>query len=328
MYKELNNNNIPSPLVSFIIIYYNLPVPMLRECIDSIMQLSLRPSEREIIVVDDGSNHSPLHEMEDIIDSIIYVRQHNEGLAMARNRGLLMAQGQFVQFVDADDFLIVPPYEQCLDIVRYQHPDMVMFHATNRLDEPFEPVAVSATSGSELMRRQNIRGAAWGYLFAKNILGDLRFPPHIFHEDEAFTPQLLLRAEQVYDTPYRAYYYRKREESITRRNDKQTVKQRLDNTRLVILQLYQLCDKLAPADRPAMERRVAQLTMDYLYNTIRQTRSMKTLNATIDDLKQQGLFPLPDRDYSKKYQWFRKLTNTAWGRHLLLCSLPLIGNRP
>ena len=44
------------PLVSFILTYYNLPVQMLCECIDSILALSLTPEEREIIVVDDGSD--------------------------------------------------------------------------------------------------------------------------------------------------------------------------------------------------------------------------------------------------------------------------------
>lgn len=327
MAKELSHNNVSSPLVSFVIAYYDIPVEMLRECVDSIRHLSLRPSEREIIVVDDGSAYCPINELSNVCDDIIYVRQRNEGLGMARNRGLLMAQGQFIQFIDADDRLIGPPYEQCLDIVRYQQADMVMFHATNKIDEPFEPAVVNATSGSTLMRTRNIRGAAWGYLFAKKILGDLRFPPHIFHEDEAFTPQLLLRAEQVYDTPYHAYYYRPRENSITRRSDKQTIEQRLDDTQQVIMQLYHLCDKLSPADRPAMERRVAQLTMDYLYNTIVLTRSHKALNTNINFLKQQGLFPLPDRNYTKKYQWFRRLINTTWGRQVLICTIPMIGKR-
>lgn len=50
------------PLVSFIITYYQMPVQMLQECLDSILQLSLRSFEREIIIIDDGSEKSPINE--------------------------------------------------------------------------------------------------------------------------------------------------------------------------------------------------------------------------------------------------------------------------
>ena len=52
-----------TPLVSFIITNYNLPVNLLSKCIDSVLALSLRPYEREIIVVDDGSDLSPINDL-------------------------------------------------------------------------------------------------------------------------------------------------------------------------------------------------------------------------------------------------------------------------
>ena len=51
------------PLVSFILTDYNLPTDMLCECIDSILRLSLRADEREIIIVDDGSDNSPMNDL-------------------------------------------------------------------------------------------------------------------------------------------------------------------------------------------------------------------------------------------------------------------------
>ena len=53
--KQDHPQTLEKPLVSFILTYYNLPVKMLCECIDSILALPLRPDEREIIIVDDGS---------------------------------------------------------------------------------------------------------------------------------------------------------------------------------------------------------------------------------------------------------------------------------
>lgn len=76
------------PLVSFIIPTYNLPNQMLRDCIESIFALSITEQEREVIVVDDGSDYSPLPSLSDFADKIIFVHQENLGLSMARNRGL------------------------------------------------------------------------------------------------------------------------------------------------------------------------------------------------------------------------------------------------
>ena len=64
--------------------------------------------------------------------------------------------------------------------------------------------------------------------------------------------------------------------------------------------------------------------MDYLYNTILMTRSEEKLNETIDNLRKDGLFPLPNHPYSTKYTWFRRLSNNAIGRKILLTTLPLM----
>ena len=111
--------NKAKPIVSFIITYYNIPVSMLRECIQSILSLSLSDSEREIILIDDGSDISPLNEVMDFRDHVVYLRERNRGLSEARNIGIDLCHGEYIQFVDADDCLIRTGYEHCLDIVRY-----------------------------------------------------------------------------------------------------------------------------------------------------------------------------------------------------------------
>lgn len=318
------NHQEDEPLVSFIITYYNLPVQMLCECIDSILRLSLRSFEREIIVIDDGSDMSPINDLMKYGDDIIYVRQKNKGLSMARNKGIDVATGTYIQFVDADDQLISAPYEQCLDIVRYQRDaDMVMFDFSTDLNFESVTESVLPVSGSSYMRNNNIHGTAWGYLFRKTVLGELRFTSGIYHEDEEFTPQLLLRAENVYPTHYKAYYYNQREGSITMSKDEKDSQKRMDDREGVLFRLHELCDKLPHQDRIALERRIAQLTMDYIYNIILETRSTNTLEQRLQHMHDQGLFPLPDQNYTKKYTWFRRLISTSWGRTLLLHTLPL-----
>ena len=298
---------------------------MLCECIDSILALSLRPFEREIIIVDDGSNVSPMNGLMQYGDEIIYIRQKNSGLSVARNNGIEMARGEYLQFVDSDDHLIQVPYEHCLDLIRLNVGiDMVMFDFTSTATKETSYKDSEVITGSEYMLKNNIHATAWGYLFKRATLSELRFTPGIWHEDEEFTPQLLIRAEHVCTTDAKAYYYYKHKGSITTHNDDESKTKRFNDIRGVLDRLQYLCDRVPQSDRVALQRRVAQLTMDYIYQVIVQQRSQKALNACINELNSKGLFPLPDRDYSQKYIWFRKMTNSRLGRTILLNTLPLL----
>lgn len=312
-----------TPLISFILTYYNLPVSMLKECIDSLLALSLRAFEREIIIVDDGSDASPINELLAYGDDIIYIRQRHQGLSMARNTGIQMARGTYMQFVDADDRLLQVPYEQCLDLARYQQPDMVLFHLTNTTVVPVNIQSDEPVSGTDFMRKNNLHGSACGYIFRAAILGELRFTPGTFHEDEEFTPQLMIRAERVFPTDARAYLYRNRKDSIQTSTGIRQRLQRLYDAKQVILRLTEMADRMPSNDRLALQRRTAQLTMDYLYNVIRQTRSRHYVERQIEQLRKHGLFPLPARNYTTKYKWFRRLSNSHFGLSILMFIIPL-----
>jgi glycosyltransferase involved in cell wall biosynthesis len=313
------------PLVTFIVTCYNLPVQMLCECIESILRLSLRPTEREVIVVDDGSEKSPLEELMRYGNEVVYLRKNNGGVSTARNMGLRTATGKYIQFVDGDDTLIQPTYEHCLDIARNGQADLVMFDFTHKSSDNLTYEDWKPISGCDMMRQHNIQGAACLYLFNRSILGELTFTPGIsYGEDEEFIPQLLLRAEQVVRTSAKAYFYRLRETSAIGNKTKEGIMKRLDDNLSVIRSLQQKAATLPTAERIALERRVAQLTMDHIYNTITLTRDSSLLHQRLDTLRNDGLFPLPDRNYTTKYKWFRRLTNSNAGLALLMRTLPLM----
>ena len=320
--KQDDSQTLEKPLVSFILTYYNLSAIMLCECIDSILALSLEADKREIIVVDDGSEQSPVNALMKYGDEITYIRQRNQGLSEARNTGIQMATGRYLQFVDADDYLIRDAYDHCLLIAQKDSPEMVVFdfctstHASMKeyKDQPSQ-------SGSHYMRHNNIHGMACGYLFSRSILGDLRFTTGIYHEDEEFTPMLLLRAESVMVTNAQAYCYQERQDSIT--NDEHNQQKRLDDMKALIHRLHIAADRMPVDDKTALQRRVAQLTMDYIYQVIYQTRSRQQLETEIVELTQKGLFPLPDQSFTTKYTWFRRLSGSKIGRRLMTYLIPL-----
>lgn len=323
MQNQLSHTqDIQTPLVSFIVTTYNLPANYLKECLESITQLSLNPKEREIILVDDGSDVCPLGELQEYLPDIIYLRQPNQGASVARNYGMQLAKGKFIQFVDGDDYLIFAAYEHCLDIARYHQPDIVTFELSqNKQDEPTYELP-KPVSGTEFMNNYNLHGSACSYIFRRAILGSLQFTPGlVYGEDEEFTPQLFLRAERIFKTQSEAYYYRDNKNSITHQTDQEKIALHMGNNLEVILHLQGLLDTIPVVDRQALNRRIAQLTMDYLYNNIRLKHSLKSLNQTINTLREYGLYPLPEKDYTKKYIMFRKLINTYLGRLILLCMI-------
>lgn len=311
---------MPKPLVSFIVTTYNLPVTLLDECLNSILSLSLSEEEREIILIDDGSERSPIDFLSKR-DDLIYIRQANQGLSVARNNGLQWAKGEYIQFVDGDDYLVTAPYEHCLDFVRYDQPDMVLFHMTASNDPDTAFSTPQPVSGCEYLIKNNMRAAACGYIFRKEVLRELKFTPGIYHEDEEFTPQLLLRSKRVFDTNAPAYYYRQRKGSITHNTNKKIIDKRLEDILQVIVRLKCLVSQSPVESKIALERRVAQLTMDYLYQIIVQTQSRQRLDAAINILQEMELYPLPDRQYTRKYTLFRKLISSHLGRQLLVRGL-------
>ena len=316
------------PIISFILTCYNLPIDMLCTCIGSILKLSLQSAEREIIIVDDGSDDSPMNGLLQYGDDIIYVRQKNGGVSTARNTGMAMAKGEYIQLIDGDDCLLQTPYEHCLDIVRHhQDADIVMFDFTHNEQEKQNTFGTpEKISGTSLMHTKNIRGSACCYLFRQAVRGRLSFTPGIeYGEDEEFTPQLLIRAENVYVTSAKAYFYRERQTSAVHQQSEESTNKRLSDHMSVIKRLNELADTRPYEERLALLRRVAQLTMDHIYNTIMTTRSAERLDETLEELKREALFPLPDKEYSTKYVWFRRMTNSYWGRKLLLTILPFMG---
>lgn len=322
----MQNEQTPSllqqkrPLVSFIVTTYNMPHQLLRECLESIGALGLDDDECEIVLVDDGSEVTPLAELSDWQDRMVYLRQQNCGLSVARNNGLRIATGRYIQFVDGDDCLLSYTYRQCLEWVKEHDADMMLFGLnTQTARDSQDDIAIEGPmTGASYLHNHNLRASACGYLFRRLMLDNLRFTPGIYHEDEEFTPLLLLKADQLYFTEADAYYYRQREESITHQADEAHTRKRLEDMRNIIYRLQKTSATIPEGERVALSRRVAQLSMDYLYQTIRLTRNKESLDAAIKHLEVAGLFPLPDKAYTKKYSMFRRLVGNAAGRRLLL----------
>lgn len=297
-------------LISFIIPIYNLPEWMLRECLESIRGLDLEESKYEIVVVDDGSQCSSEATIREVFPQAIVISKPNGGLSSARNVGIEVSKGDYIQFVDGDDMLL-RSYRQVVRTLENNHLDLLMFSFSRKKETSSaslsNPIVVS--TGAEYMASNNLRASAWSYIVSRDVIGTVRFPERMLHEDEFFTPQIVLASQRVAVLNTAAYYYRERTDSITRNNDKIHIQQRLDDTFSVISHLNDMTKNLESTPQAALRRRVAQLSMDYLYNTMLLMPNQ--LKKSSQRLRSIGLFPLPKGNYTIKYNLFRIVMGVA-----------------
>lgn len=295
------------PLISFIITYHNEPEAYLQACIESIQALPLAKDEAEIIVVDDGRTLSQTFNFQLSLQSSDagrttfnsqVVSQEQAGLSVARNTGISHAEGRYIQFVDADDCLVPSAYEAVIEQLREESSDVVMFKMTTALHrgregkECLHPREI--WDGAAFLQHRNLRAAAWGYAFKRDILGDLRFYPGLFHEDELFTPLLFMKTKTLVELDAKAYFYRQHSGTITHSNSPEKVQKRLDDIHFILKELRSLEDSL-------LERRIRQLTVDYIQKTWTQTCSFKELRRRVKELREEGFLPLPLCCYSLRY---------------------------
>lgn len=202
----------------------------LPRCIESIINQTY--PELEIILVDDGSPDRCLEIMKHYAKQdgrIVVVTQENGGLSAARNAGLKIATGDYVSFVDSDDWIEANMFSELAIHLANNHPDFTCFriqYDNEQLGTHFlygTPYPKSELGGQSLILEntlivQNIPTSAWSKIYDRLFLAryNLQFEPGIVNEDTLFSIQVACRANKVTFLDKLFYHTIEREGSISR----------------------------------------------------------------------------------------------------------------
>lgn len=203
--------------LSIIIPVYNVE-QYIEKCLKSCLEQDIPQSEYEIIVVNDGSPDGSLAIAERIAataTNVTVISQKNGGLSAARNTGLQAAKGEFVWFVDSDDWI----EKNCLKdlISSFENNDVIKIgHSLVYTDKTVTYIPKAVSNGKELIKRDFLRPAPF-YIMRQSLLksNSLSFTVGIYHEDTEFTPRMLYLCRKLAVYPKSLYYYLQRENSIT-----------------------------------------------------------------------------------------------------------------
>lgn len=222
---------------SFIVPVYNTE-KYLKKCLDSLVNQTYK--DFEIIVVNDGStdkSSSIISKYQKKYKNIIVIDKENEGLSMARNRGVQKSSGKYIIFVDSDDYVSNKLLEEVdkkiddSDILRFQiaTEDEDYTKINEYHEEEFE--SMCGYDAFKYLSSYHFVEPAWCYVIRKNyyIENKFSFKRGVYHEDFGLIPYVIYKARKVKSVDFIGYYYIQRNGSIMNNNDyKKTVKKAFD----------------------------------------------------------------------------------------------------
>ena len=218
--------------LSIIVPIYNVE-NRLQTCIESLITQETSELGLQIILVNDGSTDNSgqiaKYYATKYSDKIKYFEKENGGLSDARNFGLKYAKGDYITFVDSDDYVSKDVYNRLLPYMKENY-DMVKIQIAkvneqgeiiDRNTSPNFVEKIGEEAFDILYKEDVMTEVAWGYIYRKEffINNNFQFAKGMYHEDFGLIPLVMLKARKVASSNIGCYNYVHTENSITRGNN-------------------------------------------------------------------------------------------------------------
>lgn len=222
--SELIERHQSTILVSIIVPVYEVENYILRAIYSLIRQTY---DHIEIIIVNDATQDHSIDLINTIKDPRIKIINHdkNKGLSQSRNDGIYTAQGEYIAFLDSDDYLDLNFIEELLKVAIDTGADVVMASTNIIKDGYIKTIKPNRSILSSYLEKVQAmpNGASWNKLYRAKLIKDhnIYFPPDLYWEDNFFTIKIAYHSNFIVCTNATSYNYCLRENSITTNFDKQ-----------------------------------------------------------------------------------------------------------
>jgi glycosyltransferase involved in cell wall biosynthesis len=205
---------LSSPIISIIVPFYNAE-KYLDRCIRSILSQTYK--DYEIVLVNDGSSDGSLRICQEYANennNISLVSQDNSGVSAARNRGLSVAKGEYVMFVDSDDYMLPQMCEIMVDAVEEKNADLVVCGTTETWGGVWAPnrdvdYSSLASFKSDFIEHltSELLSPPWNKIYRRELIKDVFETSSSFGEDLMFNLQYLAKIQAISVVDMIPYYY-------------------------------------------------------------------------------------------------------------------------
>lgn len=220
------------PKISVIIPVFNTE-KYIESCLNSVKNQKMK--DFEIIIVNDGSTDNSENIIKQFISNntstdIKYFKKENGGLSSARNYGIAKANGEYIMFLDSDDYIDTNLFsnlekyiKEKIDVIKYKAQTVNENGSIiQKLDGPVFPKCSGEEAFKKLIGKDSYIDVAWLYLYNRDFFTTNNFwydTINKYHEDFGLTPQIIINAKTFISTGVYGYYYMQTNNSITRNED-------------------------------------------------------------------------------------------------------------
>ena len=286
-------------LVSIIIPIYNVE-KYLEQCIKSLINQTYR--NLEIILINDGSTDKSTKICEKYKNQdnrIVFINKKNGGAASAKNEGLKIAKGDYITFVDSDDFIEPDMIEYMVNTIKKYNSDIIQCSFTNlyknterfKQDKIVEQ-KISSKDFLELFLKKWDSSLFWNKLFKREVIENVFVKEGRCIDDEFFTYKCVINSKSIVTSNKIVYNYRMRKSGVMKSesSQKQILKDRVD----YLYERYELVRKIyKDLDKSFLEHLltyyliiskdyyVDEKLLDYMKNNLKSEKG-KIITSNID----------------------------------------------
>ena len=320
--------------LSVIIPMYNVE-EYISHCIDSLLDQHISVNDYEIIIIDDGSTDNSLSiakEYEATHANITVYHHPNIGLSSTRNKGINLAKGDYIYFIDSDDYIVSNTLKQLVECAVKNQLDVLEFNFIRTASRDYNTSKNENTQGAEIevldgysyMSTRGFFDGVWAHFYKRDFLiqTKIKFIDGRIMEDMLFNAEIISKAQRVAFLPLDVYRYVINPNSVWTTKEPTALRQSIDDFIFMTINYSEVIQDFENKNVNSDILKSKQQNM--LYNTVKRILQsdykFSEINQIFDTLATHHLYPLP---YFKGKDTIRKLIVFSFNNKYLFFTVVL-----